>query len=634
MLFGVLALATVAAFYITQHLKTKNPLINGDPRADPATIDPRYAGTCTDAAGQAVSFRATKLGFYLQSKSDDVSVYVVNADGDDVATMSGSGRYIIARLNHYAYFRWNGRTYDGRYALAGTYTFRVLLQHQDRDLPIESASGAPITVTVRSQRPQPRVTGLTVVDATASRAANPAGSSTANPAGSSTTNAAASTTPDFTPLRQTLTIALAHGSHDIGANVLVYRAGPSATAPLKLVKSFGVDSQRTTASWDGLINGAPAPAGTYLVGLQVTDAACTTGRFPAVLDPAPNTTTGAGVQVSYLSASPPVTPVPAGQRAAVGVHTGGAAYRWALTRAGESGVISHGRGAGDGTLAVRLPDLGLYVLHIVSGGHRTAVPLVASGVGARAAAKVLVVLPALSWQGANPADDNGDGLVDTLGDGAQIDLDRPLVDGLPGGIADEAGLLDELDAEGRRYDLTTDVALAEGVGPSLAGRSGLLLDGRFAWLPTQLVGAFGRFAADGGGVFTDATRSLQATSQIAGGAAAPIAEPARRLARDPFGVTRGAVAPSDGELITSLTDGLDLFGTLALQFPDYQVLEPPHGTVASAAGVAADAPSIVAFHDGKGTVVEAGLPGFGASLATDLDDTDQLLARIWQAVLR
>ena len=41
-------------------------------------------------------------------------------------------------------------------------------------------------------------------------------------------------------------------------------------------------------------------------------------------------------------------------------------------------------------------------------------------------APVLVVLPALTWQGANPVDDTGDGLPNTLGAGRSVRLDRPL----------------------------------------------------------------------------------------------------------------------------------------------------------------------------------------------------------------
>ena len=626
-LFAVLALATVGAFYITQHLKTKNPLINGGPRADPAVINPRHAGVCPNEVGKEVSFRSTSLGFYLQSKSDNVTVEVVDADGFNVATMAGSGRYVHAGLNRYAFFSWDGRLSDGRYAPAGTYTFHVVLQHQDRDLPIQTSSGVLASVRVQSRRPRPRVSSVTVNDGTATTA--------------TTTTTPAGTTPAFTPGHQTLTINLAPGAY-ISGDVLVYRATGNAAKPLELVKSFGIDPRVRTAVWDGLINGRPAPAGTYLMGLKLTDSACTSGQYPPVDDPAPHSTDGAGVNVSYLSANPPMDPVPAGQPASVGVSTGGASYRWALRRAGQARVIVHGTssssssGTGTGKLAVRMPSAGLYELTLVSHRRRTTVPLVASAVGKRAAAKVLVVLPALTWQGADPTDDDSDGLIDTLSNGSQINVERPLVAGLPRGVDDEAALLNFLDSESLSYDVTTDVALAEGIGPSLQGRSGVLLDGTFSWLPAQLVAQLRSFVTAGGGAFAAGLRSLESTAEISDGTAGPIAGPARPLAVDPFGVRHGTVSPADGQIITSLTptDGLGIFSSAdALQFPSYQVLTPSRGAVASAGGVADSAVSIVGFHLGNGTVVEAGLPDFGASLDSDVQ-SGELLSQVWHVVLR
>jgi hypothetical protein len=622
-LFAVLALATVGAFSITQHLKTKNPLYNGAPRADPAVINPRLAGRCQNEANppKPVSFRQTSVGFYLQSHSDNVTVTVIDPEGDSdpVATMSGSGRYVHAGLNKYVYFHWNGRLTDGRYAPDGTYTFHLVLQHQDRNLPITGAS-----VTVQSARPTPKVSAITV---------NVLPSLTAATTTSSTAPAPAGVTPTFTPEQQNVTLHLVPGKYRSG-DVLVYRATGDSSRPLRLVKTFGINPRIRTAVWDGTIDGQPAPAGTYLLGEKVTDRSCTTGQFPLVDDPAPHSTAGAGVNVSYLSAQPPMTPVPAGQLATVGVHAGGVSYHWALRRAGQAKVIFHGVSRAD-ELRVRMPATGLYELALALPGHRTVVPLVASAVGARAGAKVLVVLPALSWQGANPTDDDSDGLIDTLANGSQISLERPLVAGLPVGLDDEAALLNFLDSEGLSYDLTTDVALAEGVGPALSHRSGVLLDGAFTWLPTQLEAQLMSFVRAGGGAFADDIRSLQSSASLSDGSDGPIAGPARALAVDPFGVRHGIVSPADGQIISSLaTDHLGIFSTAAaLQFPRYQVLTPPHGTVLSAGGVADSAPSILGFGLGSGTVVEVALPDFGSSLVTDVD-SGELLSRVYQSVLK
>ena len=636
-LFGLLALATVGAFYLTQHLKSQNPLINGGPRADPAVINPTLAGVCADAAGQRVSFRRTRVGFYLQARSDNVSVYVANAGGTRVATMAGSGRYLRANNgSHYSFFTWDGRTDAGTPVPPGIYGFDVLLLHEDRVLPLTG-----VHVMVSDARPRPAVLGLSVVSA---HPASPSTSTSTTTSGTSSTAATSTTStperpesaPDpvsvFAPGAQRLLVRFAP-RHLRSARVLVYRVSASVTHPLTLVKSFGVNPRAGEGVWDGRIHGRPAPAGSYLIGLRVLDAACTAGAFPAVADPLPAMTAQAGVEVTGLTASASTLPTPAGQRAEVHVFSGGAPYTWRLFRAGSPRVLLHGRNRGAALMGVRLPGVGLYVLSLRSGAHRTAVPLVASGVSpARRQAPVLVVLPALSWQGHNATGQRSDGLIDTLSAGGQIALRRPYVGGLPADLGNEADLLGFLDRQGDVYDLTTDTALSAGIGPTLTGRHGVLLDGDFTWLPANLVGPLGRFVSAGGGAFAFGEHVLQSVAPLAAGPGS--AGPARPLAVDPFGVRHEAVSSSAGQIITALTDGLGLFRNVpALVTPSYQVLQPPGHTVASAAGVAPVAPSIVGLHVGTGIVVEAGLPHFGASLGTDVDAA-QMLRRIWQVVLR
>ena len=97
---------------------------------------------------------------------------------------------------------------------------------------------------------------------------------------------------------------------------------------------------------------------------------------------------------------------------------------------------------------------------------------------------MLVVLPVTTWQGLNPVDDDGDGRPDTLSAGLPVRLARPYVkDGIPPQIRrHEALLLAQLDRKGRRYDLTTDVALARGEGPKLGGHRGVIIAGDARWL--------------------------------------------------------------------------------------------------------------------------------------------------------
>jgi hypothetical protein len=245
-----------------------------------------------------------------------------------------------------------------------------------------------------------------------------------------------------------------------------------------------------------------------------------------------------------------------------------------------------------------------------------------------------VVLPALSWQGENPLDDDGSGLPDTLAAGNQIELSRPFADGLPPGIGSEAGLLAFLDRRQLPYQLTTDVALAEGVGPTLAGHHGVLLDGSLSWLPSGLAGPLANFVRAGGGVLSLGLHSLQASAPLRSGAAGETAGPPTRLGTDPFGAAHGSVSAIGHDLITVIRDPLHLFSSTSGLFTGYgtaQTITPPSGTGAaavSAAGVGDDTPSIIGFHDGRGLVVEVGLPGFGSSLYGNLD-AQELMTRVF-----
>ena len=98
----------------------------------------------------------------------------------------------------------------------------------------------------------------------------------------------------------------------------------------RIVKSFKTKWGSTEATWDGLIDGQPAPAGTYLDGLDVTDDACNIGKFPPLMPPPPGTTPHAGVTVRYLAAQPPMTPDAGRSTATVYVDARGIAYRWGL----------------------------------------------------------------------------------------------------------------------------------------------------------------------------------------------------------------------------------------------------------------------------------------------------------------
>ena len=100
-----------------------------------------------------------------------------------------------------------------------------------------------------------------------------------------------------------------------------------------------------SAIWNGKIDGRPAPAGTYLAGITAQNPACDQASWPIVLPPAAGTTPHAGVSVRYLSVTPPLTPTVSGSRTSVAVDSPDASYTWKLRRSGTAKVLAHGAGA-------------------------------------------------------------------------------------------------------------------------------------------------------------------------------------------------------------------------------------------------------------------------------------------------
>jgi hypothetical protein len=274
----------------------------------------------------------------------------------------------------------------------------------------------------------------------------------------------------------------------------------------------------------------------------------------------------------------------------------------------------------------------LYELTLQAGPHSTRVPLVAH---AARPARVLVVLPALTWQGLNPVDDNGDGLPDTLSSGRTIVLRRPFVDGLPAGFGDEAALLSYLDSSHHSYDLNTDLGLIDRVGPSLAGHRLVILAGTENWLPASLLGALRSYVAAGGHVLSLGIGSLLRSVTISGSDAR---SPSAPSSMDALGARPRPVVSGNNQLIGVLTDGLGIFSATSGVFSGFDSYQPfaplvSGDDVASDAGVSATSPSIIGYRLGRGTVVDIGLPGFASRLAHDLD-AKELIDQVWTVLTR
>jgi hypothetical protein len=341
------------------------------------------------------------------------------------------------------------------------------------------------------------------------------------------------------------------------------------------------------------------------------------------------------VTVRYLAAQAPLTPVAAGSDATVYVDARRHEYRWTLSRAGGGARVTSGRSASF-LLNVGLPrgGSGLYQLSLRWGGHRALVPLVAGSAGSAGAAhpRVLVVLPALTWQGENPVDDTGDGVPDTLAAGDSIKLARPETGGTPRGFGGEAALIKYLRKARLPFDLTTDLGLTAGV---LSRSRGVVFAGDERWISAAQAEALSAYVARGGHVLSLGIDSLRRIVRVAGGQASA---PTPAGATDIFGARPGQVVAGRGALILVDKDGLHIFsGTSgALRgYDSYQRFAPvtSSGPVASSAGAATAQPAIIGYRIKRGTVVDIGLPGFASSLAGNFD-ARQLVDRIWSALSR
>jgi hypothetical protein len=638
--FVLLALATIAAFFLVQTLKTAPPLLWAPLNPIPSALDPVNGRVCISRSHMPLNYAQTKLTLALSRADDSVGVYIVsaaNAGGGTIDTIS-SGTPMVAApgpahpvqtQRDSRVFTWNGRLSDGQIAPDGTYYFRVVLAQQDRSINLSQAP-----VQVLTTPPHPRVLDVRLVGAT-STTTGAATTSTTGGSAAAKRAAAVALAPGpavLTPPQGRVKITFTKAAYR-RVWIDVYRT--DVVGRPQLVARLAVaDLHRNWTFWNGEIDGQPAPAGTYLVGITAQNPACDQASWPATLPPAAGTTPHAGLTIRYLGVTPPLTATASGARARVTIDSPLAPFTWRLRAPANRRVLAHGAGhAGQSQIHVRMPrrQSGLYTLTVQSGRQRAIVPLVASRAGAQGArAPVLVVLPALTWMGDTPVDDTGDGLPATLAAGDGVLLRRPLVNGLPSGSSADAALLAYLRSLHLRYQLTTDVGLAQGRGPTLSGRRGVLFADGEEFLPQALGATLERFVRAGGSVVTLGTETFRGLSHISGFPASPRASAPTEPAADPFGATRGPVTPTSGQLITTLQDPLGILGgPLAFSgFSEYQPIQPPSGSAYSAAGISSGTLAVVGFHYGTGTVIEVGLPDFGASLAHNTD-SQLLMADAW-----
>jgi hypothetical protein len=451
--FLVLLGATFAAFFVAQRLKSAPPQIRVTGLAP--LFSPNRDGR------QDVN----RFSLTLEKAAGDVDVDVVNAGllrvrrlAQDVKVRPG----VPLRL------RWNGRTDAGRRAPDGRYRLRVTLVRQGQAVMVPGA-------TVVDTKP-PHSIVCVGVRCTSSRTAN-------------------IVAPGTSPIR----VYVKGVSRRFDTRVAVLRTDDG---PPHVVARFTGPARTHRLEWDGLVDGAPAPPGIYLFRVRVRDRAGNVAVTPRHLQ-AGQIPGRPGLTIRGIAAQPPLRPVTAGRTVHVFVDARGKPYRWSVRRVGYPTIRRHGR-ATTPNLAFPAPrgNSGAYLLTLRAGRRTTTVPFLVQSLQK---AKILVVVPTITWLGVDTVDDPPfDGLPNTLTDGGVVHWPRVFGNkshppGLPAGFADGvAPLLVFLDRHRVSYDLTSDLDLDESTNPRASDRRAVLLAGPEEWVTRALARRLRGYVQDGG----------------------------------------------------------------------------------------------------------------------------------------
>jgi hypothetical protein len=445
---------------------------------------------------------------------------------------------------------------------------------------------------------------------------------------------------ELLPKRDGAPARISYAAPDRQAVLRIFRTAPGVT---RLVLERDVAAGRGRFDWDGAADDRRVGPGTYLVVVESRDVAGNIGRSVplgeeglAQLPFGERLPGRGGIQVRYLAAQPPLLPTLAGEQVWLFADARGEPFRGLVRR---SGTTAAARRSGDSKtrpeVRLRTPPgrSGLSLFEANTASRRARVPFAVDDVADH---PVLVVLPAMSWQGRNPVDDDGDGAPDTLDRGVAARLDRVLVRETESFVRREAPLLAELDRRRLRYDLTTDLALARGEGPPLEGHRGVLLPGDARWLSPDVQQGLRRFVQRGGVVATAGIDSLRRSVAISRGGR--LVRPTAPAPTDLFGARLGPVV----EERTTLTNAIDDLGLFAVPttegtagvFAGIQAFEPVRGwrRIVAAAETPGGTAVIAAARLGEGTVIRFGLPDLAAR--SDDAQVSALLERTWTLLSR
>ena len=593
--FVVLVCATFAAFFAAQELKSTPP------RVQELTVDPVFS---PNRDGRKERARAS----FILKRTDDVTATVIDRAGDDVRVIA---RNRLLAVGSRMRLVWDGRGAGKRMAPDGTYRIRLNLRRQGRAVVL------PRNVVKDTKPPDVQVTSIGPEPDKVPR-------------------------PEILPRADGRSARMRFQAPDRAKEVLVFRTDVSPARPV-FDKPIALADDARVWRWNAKVAGRRVAAGTYIVIVRARDAAGNVGTSA----PVPprfgfgQTARGrGGITVRYLGAQPSALPVAAGEQAAVAVSSGDKNFSWTVRRVGEREIRDRGRGTRSRLVRFTAPGgkSGLYLFEVRTRSRKVAAPVVVQSQQER---DVLVVLPATTWQGLNPVDDDGDGRPDTLTAGLPARIGRPYVKGgLPAQLPkNEALLLAHLDRANHRYDLTTDVALARGEGPKLEGHRGVILAGDTRWLDAGVASALRRFVRGGGRLLSVGTGSLRRTVRLTPGGRA--IGPTAATQRDLFGARLRGVqrSPSPVSLV-NVVDDIQLFAGTAGQFGGIDAYEETIDVRGGSAAIAAAAATddgrrqvIVATRLGKGLVIRPGLPNFSAGLRSNAELAG-LTERVWTLLAR
>ena len=200
--------------------------------------------------------------------------------------------------------------------------------------------------------------------------------------------------------------------------------------------------------------------------------------------------------------------------------------------------------------------------------------------------------------------------------GYPVGLERPLVNGLPAGWSQLVALLRFCRSNRLRYQLTTDLGLIDGAGPRLAGHAGVVLAGDERWVPSALGLGLRAYVAGGGHVLSLGIDSLRRGVTLG---RAQASHPTGPRPVDLFGARYGAVAPTHGSFVLAGHDARAVQDDLgSLPLPRLSELHRSDRTAHRRLSGRDDRPAArrsSATGDGRGLVIDVGIPGFASELA-------------------